>query len=109
KLLILLMTLIILTGCSSFKEGVKDGVEDHLSIQEDEEVIGDAEEDVEEEIEETEPTQEELDKEVKEDAIEAEFAEINGDRVAIDTRLTATGEVSIVMREGALGEFDLTT
>lgn len=56
-----------------------------------------------------EPSQEELNSKLKEDAKEYSFVELNGDEVTEGEKLKLTGEVTNVSKEGMLGEFTLTT
>lgn len=58
-----------------------------------------------------EPTQEELNEQLKEEAIEADIIQINGDEVEEGTKLKATGEISVYKEGlGPLGkDFMLTT
>lgn len=55
------------------------------------------------------PTQEELNEKLKQEAIKANFVEINGGSVDVYTKIYAEGIISVVMKPGLLGEFSLTT
>lgn len=56
-----------------------------------------------------EPTQEELNAIMKDEAIKADFVKVNGGEVEIYTKLTLQGEVTSIMSDGVGGEFTLTT
>lgn len=62
-----------------------------------------------EQVETTEPTQEELNAKLKDEAITLDFIAANGDEVEKDTKVTITGEVTTVMSEGIGGIFTVTT
>lgn len=62
-----------------------------------------------EQVETTEPTQEELNAKLKDEAITLDFIAANGDEVEKDTKVTITGEVTTVMSEGVGGIFTVTT
>ena len=92
KILILLTTVFLLVACG-----------------EDEELISNTEKEVPTNQEETEPTQEELDAQLKNDTIALDFIKANGDEVAKGTKVTISGEVTVVMSEGIGGEFGVST
>ncbi|MCM3536607.1 DNA-binding protein [Priestia endophytica] len=56
-----------------------------------------------------EPTQEELDAKLKEEATTADFVKLNVDNPPVDEKVTAKGKVSIVYQEGVGGSFMLET
>lgn len=57
-----------------------------------------------------EPSQEELNGQLREEAIEANFVKINGDEVKEGTKLKVTGEITVLFDEGVQdGNFTLTT
>lgn len=58
---------------------------------------------------ENEPTQEELDAQLKEEAIEADFVAINGDEVEDGTKLYADGTVDLILEEGVIDKFSFST
>lgn len=60
-------------------------------------------------IAESEHSQEELNVRLKEEAIEADFVDINSDKVAKGTKLHLKGEVTVIISAKSLGEFSLTT
>jgi colicin import membrane protein len=55
-----------------------------------------------------EPTQEELDAQLKEEAVQADFVKLNSDG-STGEKVFAEGEVTNITKEGTLGEFTLTT
>jgi len=60
-------------------------------------------------VTEDKPTQEELNIQLKEEAIEADFVNINGDKVEKGTKLHLKGEVSVIDSIESLGKFSITT
>lgn len=94
KLLVLLGVVFLLVACGGNEE-TKSKTEDVKAATNKEET--------------NEPTQAELDAKLKEEATPLDFIAANGDEVAEGTRVTITGEVTIVMSEGVGGEFSVTT
>lgn len=64
---------------------------------------------VQEEPETNEPTQAELDAQLKEEATQANFVELNSDDAEQDKKVFAEGEITNIEKEGSLGVFTLTT
>lgn len=90
KLLIAIVSLVIISGCSSEpKETVKKVPEVSQKNNE--------------------PTQDELNEKLKSEAVRADFVELNGGKAEMNKRVFAVGEVTIVIKEGSMGEFTLTT
>jgi colicin import membrane protein len=56
----------------------------------------------------TEPSQDELNMNLKEEATQADFVELNGEELT-GKKVFADGEVTNIAKEGMLGEFTLTT
>ena len=60
-------------------------------------------------VETNEPTQEELNAQLKEEATAIDFVAANGGEIAEKTKVTITGKVGTVMSEGVGGIFTVTT
>ena len=56
-----------------------------------------------------EPSQDELDAQLKEDAVQADFVKLNSDEATKGEKVFAEGEITNISKEGVLGEFTLTT
>jgi len=56
---------------------------------------------------EQEPTQDELNEQLKAEAVEANFVELNGDNAEENKKVFTAGEVTIINKEGSMGEFTL--
>lgn len=56
-----------------------------------------------------EPTQEELNEKMKNEAIKLDFVAANGDEIAKDTKVTISGKVTNISEEGVGGKFTVTT
>lgn len=56
-----------------------------------------------------EPTQEELNVKMREEAIKIDFVAANGDEIAQDTKVTISGKVTNISEEGVGGKFTVTT
>ncbi|MBM7717294.1 vacuolar-type H+-ATPase subunit I/STV1 [Bacillus thermophilus] len=97
-LLIFVVAFLVMVGCSS---------EDSAAPKEESKP---KEEKQTEEVEkDDEPTQEELDQKLKEEAVEADFVELNVDNPPDGKKVKATGEVTLVHESGVGGTFSLTT
>ena len=55
------------------------------------------------------PTQEELNEKMKAEAIKLDFVAANGDEVAKNTKVTITGKITNIDKEGVGGKFTVTT
>jgi colicin import membrane protein len=55
------------------------------------------------------PTQEELDAQLKEEAVQADFVELNSDEAETGKKVFTEGVIDSIAKEGMLGEFTLTT
>lgn len=55
------------------------------------------------------PTQEELNEKMRKEAIKLDFVKANGDEVAKNTKVTITGKVTNIAKEGVDGTFTVTT
>ncbi|MGG3623878.1 hypothetical protein ABES25_10035 [Bacillus gobiensis] len=56
-----------------------------------------------------EPTQEEINAKLKEEATQASFVELNSDSAELDKKIFIDGEVAVVLKEGTLGSFTVNT
>jgi hypothetical protein len=95
KLLVLLLSIGLLTACSDAKETSSKDLSSNTSSTDVEDVSN-------------EPTQEELDAKLKEEAQQANFKALNEDYSA-GQKVTATGKVSFVYEDGVGGSFSLET
>lgn len=94
KLIFFLFLLLTLIACSPEEEATGELIEDGEVTAEEEP---------------NEPTQEELNERLKEQAMEANFTEVNGGEVEEGTPLYIEGKVTFVADGGQLGEFTITT
>jgi hypothetical protein len=62
-----------------------------------------------EETKKDEPTQEELNAQLKEEATKANFVELNSDDTEKGQKIFTVGTIDVVIKEGMLGEFSFTT
>ncbi|MEI4768079.1 hypothetical protein WAX74_00195 [Psychrobacillus sp. FJAT-51614] len=55
------------------------------------------------------PTQEQLNAQLKQEALVIDFVKANAEEIEKDTKVKVTGEITVISKSGMLGEFTLTT
>lgn len=98
KRVLLLGLILLLVACGSDKADTEPIEQNGVEMASENDVVK------------NEPTQEELNEQLKTEAMDADFVSINGDEVEEGAKLKVTGEISFVSGEGVRGgNFTITT
>ena len=90
KLIIVALSALLLAACSDDKQDTSNTVK-------------------KDKVESNEPSQAELDAKLKKEATQADFVEMNGETTEKNTKVFAEGNIDVVITDGTIGEFTLST
>lgn len=104
--LFIITILALITACGENEEPAEEANADvEVEANENAEGVTEGSKDSKE----SEPTQEELNEQLKAEAVQADFVELNNDNAEENKKVFSVGEVTHIAKEGMLGEFTLTT